>query len=174
MKLSAAFADQIEPLRARWRSLTVPAQRALAVVTVVALLLVFWAYAWLPASRARDDLRARGGSWQAELATMRGLADEAKRLRLIAPIAAKESARTLPDRAALQTLFGADTKVATSDGRSFQLVAAGTPYNQWLERVDLALARYRLKLVSVKLRAVAANSEERTVVAAEWVMADEP
>jgi len=174
MKFAAALANQIEPLRGRWRSLSAPAQKTLALVSVVALLLIFWAYAWLPAARARDDLRARGAAWESELAVMRGLADEAKRLRLIAPIAAKESARTLPDRGTLQTLFGAETKVATSDGRSFQLSVASVPYNQWLERVDQALARHRLKLVSVKLRALAPATDERTAVAVEWVMADEP
>ncbi|MBI3715713.1 MAG: type II secretion system protein M [Betaproteobacteria bacterium] len=174
MKFAAAFTNQIEPLRSRWRSLSAPAQKALALVSVVALLLIFWAYAWLPAARARDDLRARGSAWETELVVMRGLADEARRLRLIAPIAAKESARTLADRAALQALFGADTKIATTDGRAFQLAVANVPYNQWLERLDQSLAKHRLKLVSVKLRAVAPAADERTAVAVEWVMADEP
>ena len=168
-KLQAALA----PLATRWRGLEPPVQRGLAVGGGLAVLLLWWAFAWLPVMRARADLIQRQPGWATQVSEMRALADEARRLQQIAPIAAKEPVRSLADKAALQALFGPEYQVRSADGRAFQLSVANVPYAQWLEKVDQALARHRLKIVSIQLKTVAAQADERTPVQVEWTMADD-
>lgn len=173
MNLLSPFEARLAPLRARWQNLEPPVRRGVLTGACLAFLLLWWAYAWLPVTRARADLQLRQAGWETQLASMRALAEEARHLQQIAPIAAKEPARLLADRAVLQTLFGADAKVSAADARTFRLSASNLPYAQWLEKLDQALTRYRLKIVSIQLKVVSAPAEDRTAADVEWVMADD-
>ncbi len=172
MKLLSQIQAWSAPLRSHWLNLAPPVRRGLSVGGLVAAVVLFWAYVWLPVERARTDLLQRQGSWESQQTAMRALAEEAGRMRQIAPVAAKPVTRVLADQASLQALFGANTKVKSTDGRSFHLSAANVAYAGWLEKLDQALAKYRLRLGSAKLQVVK-PAEERTVIDAEWVLADE-
>jgi type II secretory pathway component PulM len=171
--INAAWQNALAPLRARWQSLDARSRRVASIGSAIVVLMLLWAYVWLPAARGRIELAARLPAMQATLANMQMEAEEVKRISSMPAIAGKQSARSTVDATGLQATFGAAASVKTS-GSAFRVSIATMPYAEWLDRLDQVLARYRVRLVSLKIDAVPGEGKVLTSnVAVELTVIDE-
>ena len=132
-----------------------------AAVLLSANNLLLWAYIWLPASRGRAPLAERIPAMSAQLAVMRVQADEIKRINSLPPVVTTRALLPLADVAALQTLFGANARVTLDENRAFRVAIPAIAYTAWLDQLDSALGRYRLRVAAINLKTVTAEPAEK-------------
>ena len=125
------------------------------------LLALLWAYIWLPASRGRALLAERIPVMSAQLAAMRVQADEIKRISSMPAVVATRALLPLADVAALQTLFGANARVTLDENRAFRVAIPAIAYTTWLDQLDSALGRYRLRVAAINLKTVTTGPAEK-------------
>lgn len=168
----------------RWDQLE-PRTRTLLLIATAALLAgLLYAYAWLPAVRGRVLNAERIPVLEAKLATMRAQYEEMKRINAVPPapasvsasapasasasasasatIANSAAARAPAELGALQTIFGGSAKITIDETRAFRVVIASTSYVAFLDKLDQALPRYRLKVATLNI--VALNTDIGTSV----------
>ena len=171
LKRFATYWDQLE---SRTRNVL------LLCIAMLAVGLIY-SYVWLPAARARVINAERIPALEAKLATMRAQYEEMKRINAVPPTASSNAAnpaggRTAADLSGLQTIFGASANIAIDEKRAFRISIASTGYLSFLDRLDQALARYRLGVSSLTLLAL--NADIATPIAgakkAESVRASAP
>ena len=150
LRNTVAFAAN--PWRARWQLLDGRVQRMVLIGVAALALAILWAYAWLPATRGRALLAERIPVMSAQLASMRTQAAEIQRINSLPPVVTTRSALPLADIAGLQALFGANAKVTADDSRAFRIVIPAIAYTAWLDQLDSALGRYRLRVGEIKLK----------------------
>ncbi len=166
MTLSTVLAS----LDSRWRKLSTPAQRVLLATLTFGCALVLLVYAWLPAQRGRAALGVALPLMRAELATMEAQATEIKAMGSVplAATAASVQARPTPANAAsvasLQAHFGARATVTPRAPGAFTISHLSTPYAAWLDALDLALARYGLSIIELKIEPLDGGKSVRTTV----------
>jgi len=126
---------------------------------------------------SRDIVAAYSGI-QAQLAAMRSQADEVKRINTT-PLVVTTNARTLADTIGLQIAFGqnntattANTTVTINERRQFRVNIASIAYTSWLDNLDAALKRYRVRVVSVNLKPLQPGNSA-ALMAVELVLADD-
>ena len=149
------FATYWDQLESRTRNVLLVCIATLAVGLI-------YSYVWLPAARGRVINAERIPALEAKLATMRAQYEEMKRINAVPPTASSSAAnpaggRTAADLSGLQTIFGANANVAIDDNRAFRISIASTGYLSFLDRLDQALARYRLSVTSLNLTALNAD-----------------
>jgi type II secretory pathway component PulM len=140
----------------RWQMLE-PRTRTVLLVSVVALLLgLAYAYVWLPATRGRALNAERIPVLEAKLATMRAEVAEMTRMLAVPPNTSTNSAsaRGTADMAGLQSIFGTTAKIAVDENRAFRINVASISYTSFLDRLDQALSRYRLKVDALNITAL--------------------
>jgi type II secretory pathway component PulM len=140
----------------RWQMLE-PRTRAVLLVSVVALLLgLAYAYVWLPAARGRALNAERIPVLEAKLATMRAEVAEMTRMLAVPPnvSANSASARGTADASGLQSIFGTTAKITTDENRAFRINVSSISYPSFLDRLDQALSRYRLKVDALNITAL--------------------
>lgn len=160
------------PAWARWQSLSGDRQRGIQWGVLLFALILIWTYLWLPAARGREALTARIPILQSQLATMQREADEIKRINAM-PAVLTTGAKTLADTVALQTIFGTAARVSLDENRQFRVNISGIIYTAWLDHLDTALNRYRLQVISVKLKPLQVNAGNATLVNVELILADD-
>ena len=152
LKHFATYWDQLE---SRTRNVLLVCIATLAVGLI-------YSYVWLPAARGRVINAERIPALEAKLATMRAQYEEMKRINAVPPTVSSSAAnpaggRTAADLSGLQTIFGASANIAIDDNRAFRISIASTGYLSFLDRLDQALARYRLSVTSLNLKALNAD-----------------
>ncbi len=155
------------PWRARWQSLDARVRRIATIGLALLALAMLWAYVWLPAARGRVQLAERIPAMSAQLAAMRGQAEEIKRLNAMPPVASTRAILPLADVGALQVLFGGNAKVSLDENRAFRIVIPAVAYTAWLDQLDSALSRYRLRVAAVTLKPLAAGASRPAAKSAE-------
>ena len=158
LKRFATYWDQLE---SRTRNVL------LVCIAMLAVGLIY-SYVWLPAARGRVINAERIPALEAKLATMRAQYEEMKRINAVPPTASFSAAnpaggRTAADLSGLQTIFGASANIAIDEKRAFRISIASTGYLSFLDRLDQALARYRLGVSSLTLLAL--NTDIATPIA---------
>ncbi len=156
-------------LIAYWQGLTNGARWILAMSGTALLLGVCFAYLWQPAVAGRRTLSTRIPVLQQSLATMQREAEEFKRINAMPAVVSNTAPRVAADPTALQGAFGATAKITVNDNRSFTISMASIAYPALLDRMDLALARFRLRVVSLSINTIGDGSS----VSAELVVADD-
>ena len=159
----------------RWQNLSSDGQRIIRWSAMLLTAALVWAYVWLPAARGRETLSLRIPVLQAQLAAMRSEADEVKRI-YTTPLVVTTNARTLADTIGLQIAFDqnntANTTVTINERRQFRVNIASIAYTSWLDNLDAALRRYRVRVVSVNLRPLQPGNSA-ALMAVELVLADD-
>ena len=158
----------------RWQSLSSDGQRIVKWSIALLAVALVWAYVWLPAARGREALSLRIPVLQAQLAAMRSEATEIKRINTM-PLVVATNPRTLADSVGLQTVFGQNNSAATvtiNERRQFRVNIASVAYTTWLDSLDMALSRYRVRVVSVNLKPLQPGSSA-ALMAVELVLADD-
>lgn len=162
----------------RWQNLSSDGQRIIRWSAMLLTAALVWAYVWLPAARGRETLSLRIPVLQAQLAAMRSQADEVKRINTT-PLVVTTNARTLADTVGLQIAFGqnntattANTTVTINERRQFRVNIASIAYTSWLDNLDAALKRYRVRVVSVNLKPLQPGNSA-ALIAVELVLADD-
>ena len=155
----------VNPWRARWQSLDTRVQRMVLAGVVLLALAMLWAYVWLPASRARIQLSERIPVMSAQLTTMRIQAEEIQRLNSLPPVVTTRSALPLADVAALQALFGTNATVTLDENRAFRIVIPAIVYTAWLDQLDSALNRYRVRVAALNLKLLPAAATKGAATA---------
>ncbi len=142
--------------RERWQMIE-PRTRTILFISIAALLAgLIYAYAWLPAARGRVQNAERIPALEAKLATMRAEVAEMKRILAVPPNASTNSAsaRGTADVSGLQSIFGATAKIAIDENRAFRVSVSSMSYTSFLDRLDQALSRYRLKVDALNIAAL--------------------
>ena len=159
----------------RWQNLSSDGQRIIRWSAMLLTAALVWAYVWLPAARGRETLSLRIPVLQAQLAAMRSEADEVKRINTT-PLVVTTNARTLADTIGLQIAFDqnntANTTVTINERRQFRVNIASIAYTSWLDNLDAALKRYRVRVVSVNLKPLQPGNSA-ALMAVELVLADD-
>ena len=159
----------------RWQNLSSDGQRIIRWSAMLLTAALVWAYVWLPAARGRETLSLRIPVLQAQLAAMRSEADEIKRINTT-PLVVTTNARTLADTIGLQIAFDqnntANTTVTINERRQFRVNIASIAYTSWLDNLDAALKRYRVRVVSVNLKPLQPGNSA-ALMAVELVLADD-
>ena len=168
----SALAARLSPALIRWRSLATTAQQALAAAAVIAMLLLLWALWWRPLHQQRHALTERLPQLRAQLAAMRTQSEEVKRLRAVPAAVSGSSVSRLADVATLQELMGAETRVQLDASARFVISAKQMSYFQFIERLDVALGRFNLSMVLLKLTAVDGAGAAVGSVSVEALLAD--
>ncbi|MBL8510121.1 MAG: type II secretion system protein M [Betaproteobacteria bacterium] len=146
-----------QPLLQRWQRLAPRTQRLLLMGTLLLMIGLFWATVWQPASRQRASALQRLPVLQQQLQLMRQQALEVQRLRNLPPTTNASINRNVADAESIQTLFGATAKVVRNqEGLRVQIPA--TAYVAFLDHLDQALARFRLRMGRLSMRAAADNT----------------
>lgn len=148
---AVAASPMFNNLQSRWQLLSNDGQRLIQFSAALLALALVWAFLWLPATRQRAALGLRIPVLQNQLATMRAQADEIKRVQAM-PTVLTTNTRTLADTTGLQIAFGDSAKVALDESRQFRVTINNMAYTNWLDHLDAALNRYRLRVVSVSLK----------------------
>ena len=169
-----ALAVGFDPWRARWQLLDTRLQRMVLVGGGALLLALLWAYIWLPASRGRAQLAERIPVMSAQLAAMLVQAEEIRRINSLPPVVTTRALLPLADVAALQTLFGANAKVTLDENRAFRITIPAIAYTAWLDQLDSALRRYRLRVAAINLKTVTVEPAEKSGQAAAKTVAAAP
>ena len=169
-----ALAVGFDPWRARWQLLDTRVQRMALIGGSALLLALLWAYIWLPASRGRAQLAERIPVMSAQLAAMRVQAEEIRRINSLPPVVTTRALLPLADVAALQTLFGANAKVTLDENRAFRITIPAIAYTAWLDQLDSALGRYRLRVAAINLNTVTPEPAEKSGLAAAKTVAAAP
>ncbi len=158
----------------RWRSLTTRGQRFALLATTIVVLGLLWAWVYAPLQSSRDRNTQRIITMQAQHAVIQTQSAELAKLRSVAPVAATRN-QTLADQNSLESIFGAAAKVNMTANGEFRIVVPVVRYVEWLDRVDQALARFRLRIMRIdikRLDASAAGSTGGSLVSAEIVFSD--
>ena len=159
----------------RWQNLSSDGQRIIRWSAMLLTAALVWAYVWLPAARGRETLSLRIPVLQAQLAAMHSEADEVKRINTT-PLVVTTNARTLADTIGLQIAFDqnntANTTVTINERRQFRVNIASIAYTSWLDNLDAALKRYRVRVVSVNLKPLQPGNSA-ALMAVELVLADD-
>ena len=155
----------VNPWRTRWQSLDTRVQRMVLVGAALLALAMLWAYVWLPAARGRTQLGERIPVMSAQLATMRVQAEEIRRLNSLPPVVTARSALPLADVSALQALFGANANVTLDENRAFRIVIPAIAYTAWLDQLDSALNRYRVRVAAINLKSLSAGATKGAATA---------
>ncbi len=159
----AGLSQSIHPIFRRaqrgWESVAPRSRTVLSVCAAALFIGLVYAYAWLPASRSRAINAERIPILEAKLATMRAETEEIKRLLAVPPNTAPNTAdktggRSAADLSGLQAIFGASAKIAIDNNRAFVVTIPSISYVAFLDRIDQALLRYRLKVASLSITAL--------------------
>jgi general secretion pathway protein M len=126
---------------------------------VIAAMLVV-ALVWLPLERSRTRLEREVPELRAGLAALQHDADEAKRLRSMAPIAT-QSAAPLATLAAGAVAAPPGARLVLSDPGHLKLTGADVAFTQLLEWLALAATNHGLRVESAHLEALAAPGRVR-------------
>ena len=151
--IALAATPTFNNIQSRWQSLSGDGQRLIQWTAALLLMALVWAYLWLPATSQREALVVRMPVLQNQLATMRTRAEEIKRIEAM-PAVLTANARTLADTAGLQVAFGTNANVTIDENRQFRVTINNTAYTNWLDNLELALNRYRVRVVSVMINPV--------------------
>ena len=138
-------------LRDAWQSRTESERAILASVGALAAIALFAAFAWLPLERARARLSADLPALRASIETMQRQADEAKRLRAVAPAA---SLHAPVGQLAASPPAGA--QVAALDAQRVRLSSSDAAFTTLLEWIVAAQASHGLRVESARIDALGA------------------
>jgi type II secretory pathway component PulM len=158
------LATLFDPLRARWQQLDPRARPLIAVMTVLLVVGILWAYVYAPIQDSRVRNAERIAALQSQLATMRAQAEEVRALNAIPPAASTNRA-ALADAASLTAVFGPAFTVRNEAGQ-FRIEAARVRYVDWLAKTDEATQRFRVSVASVQIKrlpAAATSADEVSV-----------
>ncbi len=161
MNATVALRRASGPLQQRWRALPAAQQRLGLIGGGLAVLLLGYAFIWLPVMREHDRLQTRLPQLQAQLERMQSQAEELKRINT-SPVIAPAS-RPVLDTAALQATFGAAAKISAAPDRAFRVSIARIPYAQLWDRLGDAAARHGLQVKSLNLKPTADASAAHEV-----------
>jgi type II secretory pathway component PulM len=150
MTSPATLAALILPLRERWRALPAGQQRVGVVAGILGVMLLAFAFIWLPVMREHDRLVARLPQLQAQLKTMQTQAEVLRRINMSPPTAANAGAAL--DAAALQAVFGSAARISAAPDRAFRVSLARIPYAQVWDRLGEAMGRHGLQLKTLNLQ----------------------
>lgn len=145
----AAIDTVLLALRRRWGALPASQQRTGAIIAAVIVLVVGYAFIWLPVMREHDRLALRLPQLQAQLRAMQLQADEFRRISALPAGAGKPGA--MPDAGALQATFGPTARISTAPDRSLNVQIPKVPYAQWWDRLGEAQSRHGLQLKALKV-----------------------
>lgn len=130
-----------------WTQRSPQERRALMRVGGVVLALLIAAFAWLPLERAHARLTAEMPTLRASVAQMRVEAEEARRLRALAPRLAADPGKTVSDTTATLVASGVlaqglpGARVVAVDARRVRVTLSDAAWNSlvtWIERVQSA------------------------------------
>lgn len=163
MSATAVLRRASGPLQQRWRALPASQQNLGLIAGGLIVLLIGYAFVWLPVMREHNRVQTRLPQLQAQLERMQSQAEELKRINT-SPVIAPAS-RPVLDTAALQATFGAAAKISAAPDRAFRVSIARIPYAQLWDRLGDAAARHGLqvKALSLKPTADAGAAHEVTV-----------
>ncbi len=146
-------------VRERWHMIE-PRTRTILLISIAALLSgLIYAYVWLPAARGRVLNAERIPVLEAKLATMRAEVAEMKRILAVPPNVAATGTttagvRSTADVSGLQSIFGSTAKITIDENRAFRVSLTPISYTSFLDRLDQALSRYRLKVDALNITAL--------------------
>jgi len=143
-------------IRAHWAQIE-PRTRTILLISAGALLAgLIYAYMWLPAARGRVQNAERIPVLEAKLANMRAQVAEMQRLNAVPPSTSSTTAskRGAADVNGLQAVFGSSAKIIVDENRAFRINIASISYTAFLDRLDQALSRYRLRVDSLTIIAL--------------------
>lgn len=138
-------------LRDAWQSRTDSERAILAAVGALGAIALVAAFAWLPFERARARLSAELPELRASIETMQRQADEAKRLRAIAPAASLQA-----PVAQLAASPPTGAQVAALDAQRVRLSSTDAAFTTLLEWIVAAQASHGLRVESARIDALAA------------------
>lgn len=147
---------RLRPLWQTWQRLAPRTQQLLVVGMVLLAAALFWALVWQPTSRQRTGALQRLPFLQQQLQVMRTQALEVQRVRNLPPTANAAINRNPADSSALQALFGSGATVSQSP-TGWQVQIQVIAYSTFLDQLDQALARFRLRVDRLSLQATADN-----------------
>jgi type II secretory pathway component PulM len=154
-----------------WRNLDARSQWLLAGSATLLLLAAAYAYVWQPASAGRRALNLRIPALQKSLAVMKHEAAELKTMRALPAVTLGATPRAVADAATLQAMFGAAATVTAEAGvnRGFAISIGNIAYPALLDRIDAALARFRLRVNTLSVKVVGSGN----AVTADLVLTDD-
>ncbi len=173
-KFGATLATALSRWQTRWQTFSPSSRRVILMATAVLSIGLLWAFIYAPLQSSRAADVKRIAALQAQLQTMQRHAAEITALKSVAPAAAAR-VQTLADKNGLDSIFGAAGKVEMTANATFRVTSPRIRYADWLDGVDQALARFRLRIVSVDIKRLAAPTGQAvggTDVIAEITFAD--
>jgi general secretion pathway protein M len=129
--------------------------RTWVVLGMIAGLALFVTFVWLPLERSRARLADQLPALRASIATLERSAEEAKRLRSMAPVApgaAREPLASLVTAAGGRSLPGAEIRVL--DGNDVRVTGADIAYGALLEWLAMVHGTQGLRVVSARIEAL--------------------
>lgn len=154
--LAPIIAEWQTQWQTRWQSLDPRARPVIAVMTLLLLVGLLWAYVYAPIQSSRIRNAERIVALQNQLATMRAQADEVRALNAVPP-AASTNRQALADVAGLTALFGSAYSVRNDSGQ-FRVEAARVRYVDWLAKTDEATQRFRVRVGNVQIKRLATGA----------------
>ncbi len=170
-RVDESIAASIRDWKIRWQSFSEPSRRIILAATAVLLIGLFWAFIYQPLQTSRATDTKRIAALQTQLQTMQRQGAEIAALKSVAPVAASRG-QILADKNSLDGIFGAAGRVEMTANATFRITTPRIRYADWLDGVDQALARFRLRIVSVDVKRVAGQPAGGTDVTAEIIFAD--
>jgi len=143
-----------------WRSRPVRERAVLGTGAAVIAVMLAVALVWLPLERSRARLEREVPELRAALDTLQRDAEEAKRLRSIAPVAA-QSAAPLATLAAGAVAAPPGARLVLADPGHLRLTGADVAFTQLLEWLAAAASNHGLRVESAHLEALAAPGRVR-------------
>lgn len=143
-----------------WRSRSPRERAVLAAGAAVIAAMLFIALAWVPLERARTRLEREVPELRTALATLQRDAEEAKRLRSMAPVAA-QAAAPLASLAAGAVASPPGARLVLVDAGHLRLTGADVGFAPLLEWLAAAAGNHGLRVESAHVEALAAPGRVR-------------
>jgi general secretion pathway protein M len=143
-----------------WRSRSPRERAVLGIGAAVTGAMLLIALVWLPLERARTRLEREVPELRAALAALRRDADEAKRLRSMAPVAA-QSAAPLASLAAGAVAAPPGARLVLADPGHLRLTGADVAFTQLLEWLASSATNHGLRVERARVEALPAPGRVR-------------
>lgn len=150
-------------LLARWRARPARERLVISAVGLVALALLFVAFAWLPLERQRSRLAGELPALRASVAEMRAQADEVRRLKSMPPLARAGNPAPLASLLSAGTLAQGlpGARLTPVDGKRIRLAVDDASWARLVEWISTAQTLHGLSAESASVEALATAGRVR-------------
>ena len=155
--------EAIQRINNNWQALPRNRQRLLLLAFVALVIGLIWAYIYQPIQASRMANTTRINQLQMSLDQMRRDVMEITELSKLATTeqinpaaeAIEKIIKQNADVAALESIFGVNSKVVRLQNGRFQITATNIQYVDWLGNVDTVISRYRVGIAAANITRVA-------------------